>query len=86
MFRNPYGDALVVLLIVLLILGPKRLPMLGKSLGQGIREFKDSIGGGSDESDDDERPELESSTATSQPAEREPAASAAASADERSES
>jgi sec-independent protein translocase protein TatA len=45
MFRNPTTDLLVVLLIVLLIFGPKRLPGLGKQLGQGIREFKDSITG-----------------------------------------
>ncbi|MGP0049878.1 MAG: twin-arginine translocase TatA/TatE family subunit, partial [Solirubrobacteraceae bacterium] len=41
MFRNPSTDLIVVLLIVLLILGPKRLPGLGKSLGQGMREFKE---------------------------------------------
>lgn len=36
-------ELLIVLVIVLLILGPKRLPRLGKQLGGGIREFKDSI-------------------------------------------
>ena len=35
----------IVLLIVLLIFGPKRLPDLGRSLGSGMREFKDSITG-----------------------------------------
>jgi sec-independent protein translocase protein TatA len=45
MFRNPLIDALVVLLAVILIFGPKRLPLLGRSLGQGMREFKDSIAG-----------------------------------------
>jgi len=54
MFRNPSADLLVVLLIVLLIWGPKRLPSLGRQLGQGIREFKDSITGGDD--DEDETP------------------------------
>ena len=39
MLRNPTTDLIVVLLIVLLIFGPKRLPGLGKQLGQGIREF-----------------------------------------------
>ena len=59
MFRNPTTDILIVLLIVLLILGPKRLPALGKSLGQGMREFKDSITGDSkDEDDDAERPAI----------------------------
>lgn len=57
MFRNPTTDVLVVLLIVLLILGPKRLPALGKSLGQGMREFKDSITGDSKHDDDDDSEE-----------------------------
>ncbi len=41
----------VLLLIVLLIVGPKKLPGLGRSLGTGMREFKDSVTGhgGSDE-------------------------------------
>jgi sec-independent protein translocase protein TatA len=59
LFRNPTADLIVVLLIVLLIFGPKRLPGLGKQLGQGIREFKDSITGKSDdEPDDAERPAI----------------------------
>ena len=36
-------ELIVVLVIALLVLGPKRLPDAGRSLGQGIREFKDSI-------------------------------------------
>lgn len=53
----------IVLVIVLLIFGPKRLPQLGKQLGGGMREFKDSIQGkGNDEDDADDaaagRPEL----------------------------
>jgi sec-independent protein translocase protein TatA len=39
------GELLLVLGIVLLIFGPKRLPGLGKQLGQGLREFKDSVTG-----------------------------------------
>ena len=35
----------IVLVIALLVLGPKRLPAAGRSLGHGIREFKDSITG-----------------------------------------
>jgi sec-independent protein translocase protein TatA len=45
-------ELLIVLGIVLLIFGPKRLPGLGRQLGTGLREFKDSVTGGS--SDDDE--------------------------------
>lgn len=44
-------ELIVVLVIVLLIFGPKRLPSLGKQLGGGMREFKDSITG----KDDDEK-------------------------------
>ncbi|MDQ6818429.1 MAG: twin-arginine translocase TatA/TatE family subunit [Actinomycetota bacterium] len=58
MLRNPTVDALVVLLIVLLIFGPKRLPALGKQLGHGIREFKDSITGDAKDSEESERPQL----------------------------
>ncbi len=39
----------IVLIIALVIFGPKRLPDLGRSLGSGMREFKDSISGKSDE-------------------------------------
>ena len=42
----------IVLLIVLIIFGPKRLPGLGRQLGSGMREFKDSITGKT--KDDDE--------------------------------
>ena len=58
MFRNPTTDLIVVLVIVLLIFGPKRLPGLGRQLGQGLREFKDSITGNSDDSADEDRPEI----------------------------
>ena len=39
----------IVLVIVLIIFGPKRLPELGQSLGRGIREFKGSLGGDHDD-------------------------------------
>jgi sec-independent protein translocase protein TatA len=61
-FRSPYADALIVVLVLLLFFGPKRLPALGKSLGQGMREFKDSISGKSKHSDEGEHPELEAAT------------------------
>ena len=38
-------EIIIVLVIVLVIFGPKRLPGLGKSLGTGMREFKDSVTG-----------------------------------------
>jgi sec-independent protein translocase protein TatA len=38
-------EIIIVLVIVLVVFGPKRLPDLGKSLGKGMREFKDSVTG-----------------------------------------
>jgi sec-independent protein translocase protein TatA len=38
-------EIVIVLIIVLIIFGPKRLPDLGRSLGRGMREFKDSVTG-----------------------------------------
>jgi sec-independent protein translocase protein TatA len=52
----------VVLIIVLIIFGPKRLPELGQSMGRGIREFKNSISGDKDkDSPEEQRRELEAS-------------------------
>ena len=45
-------ELIVVLVIVLVIFGPKKLPGLGRSLGTGMREFKDSITGNSKDDDD----------------------------------
>jgi sec-independent protein translocase protein TatA len=43
----------IVLIIALIVFGPKRLPELGKSVGRGIREFKGSISGENDDEDDE---------------------------------
>lgn len=40
---------IILLAVVLLFLGPKRLPSAGRSLGQGLREFKHSLTGGHDD-------------------------------------
>ena len=45
-------EIIIVLFIVLVIFGPKRLPELGRSMGRGMREFKDSITGKDDEPDE----------------------------------
>jgi sec-independent protein translocase protein TatA len=58
----------IVLIIALLVFGPKRLPELGKSLGKGIREFKGSISGEHD--DEDEKPQLSSSGGAAPPSEK----------------
>jgi sec-independent protein translocase protein TatA len=47
-------ELIIVLVIALLIFGPKRLPGLGKQLGTGMREFKESISGNSKDDDDDD--------------------------------
>ena len=43
-----FPELLILLLVVLLVFGPKRLPEMGKQLGRGMREFKDSITGKDD--------------------------------------
>src|SRR5437764_2902696 len=84
MFRNPTTDLIVVLVIVLLIFGPKRLPGLGRSLGQGLREFKDSItGGSSDEDTEDEERSAIAAAPASPPASAPAPAPASAPATER---
>ena len=52
------GELIVVLIIALIVLGPKRLPEVGRSIGNGMREFKESLSGDSrrDEDDDDYAP------------------------------
>jgi sec-independent protein translocase protein TatA len=47
-------ELIIVLVIALIVLGPKRLPDAGRSLGRGLREFKDSLSGDSRRDDDDE--------------------------------
>lgn len=54
----------IVLVIALLVFGPKKLPDLGRSLGSSIREFKGSIGGGDDESEKDTKPEVTAEAST----------------------
>ena len=72
----------IVLVIVLLIFGPKRLPSLGRQLGSGMREFKDSITGKSKDEDEDEAPEPSAIAA----APSEPETSSAEKAEERARS
>jgi sec-independent protein translocase protein TatA len=66
MFSGGIGlpEVLLVLAIVLIIFGPKRLPALGRSLGSGMRNFKESVSGKDKDADEDEeQPELTQATA-----------------------
>jgi sec-independent protein translocase protein TatA len=48
-------ELLVILVVALLVLGPKRLPEAARSVGRGMRELKDSLAGANDDEDEDER-------------------------------
>jgi sec-independent protein translocase protein TatA len=58
----PFGvspwEILILLLVALLLFGPKRLPEMGRSLGKGVREFKDSLSGKDDDEPDEVPAEL----------------------------
>ena len=47
------AELIIVLVIALLVIGPKKLPEVGKSLGKGMREFKDSLSGESKDEEED---------------------------------
>jgi len=52
-------EIVVILIIALIVFGPKRLPELGRSMGKGIREFKTSLTSDKDDDDEDDVRELE---------------------------
>jgi TatA/E family protein of Tat protein translocase len=64
----PFGigtpELLILLLVLLLVFGAKRLPEMGRSLGKGMREFKDSVSG----KDVDDTPELPPADTAAPPA------------------
>ncbi|MBS1881630.1 MAG: twin-arginine translocase TatA/TatE family subunit [Actinobacteria bacterium] len=65
-------EIIIVLIIALIVFGPKRLPELGNSLGKGIREFKDSVTGEKEDDDVVEDPDVKTiaaSKATTTPVE-----------------
>jgi sec-independent protein translocase protein TatA len=47
-------ELIIVLIIALIVLGPKKLPDAGRSLGRGMREFKESLTGDSKRDEDEE--------------------------------
>ncbi len=67
-------EIVIVLIIVLVIFGPKRLPDLGRSLGRGMREFKDSVTG----KDRDELPTAQEGQAAEETEKPEPVHSGSA--------
>jgi sec-independent protein translocase protein TatA len=70
-----FPELIIVLAIALIVLGPKKLPEVGRSLGRGMREFKDSISGVTHDDDEDEIRALQTSDAKPEP--KQPAAVAA---------
>ena len=64
-----WWELILILLVLLLVFGAKRLPEMGRSLGKGMREFKDSVSGLTDDDDDRERkrPPAELPSASSEP-------------------
>ena len=48
-------ELIIILVIALLVLGPKKLPEVGRSVGKGMREFKESLSGNDS---DDEKPAI----------------------------
>jgi sec-independent protein translocase protein TatA len=53
-FNIGFPELIIVLVIALIVLGPKKLPDFGRSLGNGIREFKESISGSDSKRDDED--------------------------------
>jgi sec-independent protein translocase protein TatA len=70
MFASPWKDSLIVLVILLLFFGPKRLPALSRSIGESIKEFKGGIAQSSESDEKSEisatAPEAEATSATSE--------------------
>jgi len=81
LFQN-FGvwEILLLLLVLLLVFGPKRLPEMGRSMGRGMREFKDSLTG--KDKDDEEEQEQAAIVITTTTVESQPAAAPAPKAEQ----
>jgi sec-independent protein translocase protein TatA len=64
------GEIVILLVVALLVFGPKRLPEMGRSIGKGMREFKSSLTMSGD--DDDVTPELPDEEPAAKPVKPEP--------------
>jgi sec-independent protein translocase protein TatA len=71
-------EIIIVLIIALIVFGPKRLPELGNSLGRGIREFKETITGDKKDDEDDAKMLHASEVTTAKAPESTPVATAPA--------
>lgn len=71
---GPIGtpELIIILLVLLLVFGAKRLPEMGRSMGRGMREFKDAVTG-LDDTTPDSPPPAELPSAPSEPAQHETA-------------
>ena len=58
------GELILLLVVLLLVFGAKRLTEMGRSLGKGMREFKDSVSGKDDDDDLREIPPADTASAT----------------------
>jgi sec-independent protein translocase protein TatA len=65
MFHNPLADGVVIVVVLLLFFGPKRLPMLSRSIGESVKEFKGGITHNHDS--DDEKSEITAHAPEAQP-------------------
>jgi sec-independent protein translocase protein TatA len=63
-------ELMIVLVIALVVIGPKKLPGMAKSVGSGVREFRDSLTADSDERDEPRAPQA-AAVATPGPTQRE---------------
>jgi sec-independent protein translocase protein TatA len=59
-------ELIIVLVIALIVLGPKRLPEVGRSVGKGMREFKDSLSGMNLDDDEEEAKPLNQTAKTAE--------------------
>ncbi len=55
-------ELIIILVIALIVLGPKKLPEVGRSVGKGMREFKESLTGEEETRRDEEKPVLKAKT------------------------